>query len=158
VVPTLLERLAWGQHVRVRTAAAGALAEVGARLVVRDRIREALEPRVDDRDFRVQMAAIAALRALGDERALPALRRAAAQATDGRVRRACRAACRRLEQRAERAPELAKLADGVEALRGEVAKLLDRVQRLEGAPAPRRVSPAGKRASAARKRGHRRGR
>ncbi|HVG93492.1 MAG TPA: M1 family aminopeptidase [Planctomycetota bacterium] len=158
VVPTLLERLAWGQHVRVRSAAAGALAEVGARLVVRDRIREALEQRIDDRDFRVQMAAIAALRALGDERALPALRRAAAQATDGRVRRGCRAACRRLEQRAERAPELAKLADGVEALRGEVAKLLDRVQRLEGGPAPKRVSPAGKRAAAARKRGPRRGR
>jgi hypothetical protein len=102
------------------------------------------------------MAAIGALRALGDDRAIPALRRAAAQATDGRVRRACRAAVRRLEQRAERAPETAKLQDAVESLRGEVAKLLDRVQRLEGEPAPKKGAPARKASPAARARRPRR--
>mgnify|MGYP003375261623 CR=1 FL=1 len=150
VVPTLFQRLERGQHARVRASAAMALAYVGARLVVRDAIRERLEERIDDRDFRVQMAAIAALRALGDERALPALRRGADQAVDGRVRRACRGAARRLEQRVERTTETAKLADAVETLRRKAGGLEDRLERLEarlGVKAP--AKPVGKAASKA---------
>jgi len=130
-LPTLFARLQWGQHARVRTAAAMALAFVGSRIGMRDAVRERLEERIDDRDFRVQMAAIAALRTLGDERAVPALRRGADQATDGRVKRACRGAARRLEQRGERTTETARLSDAVESLRRDVAGLLDRVQKAE---------------------------
>ncbi len=152
VVPTLLKRLERGQHARVRASAAMALAFVGARLVVRDAIRERLEERIDDRDFRVQMAAIMALRLLGDERALPALRRGADQAVDGRVRRACRGAARRLEQRVERTTETAKLADGVETLRREAGELKGRLEKLEarlGGRAPGKAAPkAGKPAPA----------
>ena len=131
VVPTLVTRLTWGQHARVRTAAAMSLAYVGSRMVSRDAIRERLEERIDDRDFRVQMAAIGALRALGDERAVEALRRGADQAGDGRVKRACRGAARRLEQRADRTTETARLSDVVESLRRDVAGLVDRLQKTE---------------------------
>ncbi len=90
------------------------------RMVQRDDVRERLEAGIDDRDFRVQMAAIAALRLLGDERSAPALARGAEQATDGRVRRACRAAMLRIGKRAERTTEVARLSDAVETLRREV--------------------------------------
>ena len=114
-IPTLERRLEWGNHPRVRGAAAIAMAAIGARLTQRDAIRERLEAAIDDRDFRVQMAAIFALRALGDERAIGALRRASDQATDGRVRRACRVAARRLERGGERTTEVARLSDALEA-------------------------------------------
>lgn len=166
VVPTLLERYRYGHHPRVRVAAAGALAFVGARLVVRDAIREALEAGIDDRDFRVQMASIAALRALGDERAVPALARGAEQATDGRVKRACRGAIARLGKRAERTTEVARLSDAVETLRREVARLADEVRRAEAARAPagkggpkaRDARPGATRKPAARGAGRPRGR
>ena len=145
VVPTLLGETAWGRHARVRTAAALALAEVGARLVVRDAVRERLEQLVDDRDFRVQMAGIAALRALGDERAVPTLRRGADQATDGRVKRACRAAARRLEARSERTAEVSRLSDAVESLRREVASLSDRLRKAEAGTPSAGASAAGRR-------------
>ncbi len=130
-LPTIFARYAWGEHARVRVAAAMAMAEIGARLLVRDAVRERLEEGVDDRDFRVQMTSIAALRALGDERALPALRRGADQATDGRVKRACRAAARRLEQGAARTSETARLSDAVETVRRENGELKSRLERLE---------------------------
>jgi aminopeptidase N len=134
VVDTLVGQLAWGKHSRVRMAAAGSLAQIGSRLVVRDGIRDRLEALIDDRDFRVQMAGIAALRAMGDDRAIPALRRGAEQAIDGRVKRACRGAARRLEQRAERTSEVGKLSDAVETLRREVAVLSDRLRKSEARP------------------------
>src|SRR5204862_93708 len=77
------------------------------------------------------MAAIAALRYLGDEKALGALRRATDQAIDGRTKRACRVAARRLEQRSERTSEVAKLSDAVESLRRVNADLLTRLPKLE---------------------------
>jgi len=135
-LPALFARLARGNHPRVRTAAALSLATIGARLVVRDAIRERLEEAIDDRDFRVQMAAIAALRTLGDDRAIPALRRGAEQATDGRVKRACRATARRLEQGAVRTQETARLSDAVEALRRENGELKARLEKLESVARP----------------------
>lgn len=131
VLPTLFNRFQYGHHPRVRAAAALSLASVGSRLLVRDAIRERLEAGVDDRDFRVQMTSIASLRMLGDERAIPALRRASEQALDGRVRRASRATARRLEQRADRATEVARLSDSVESLRRQNADVLARLQKLE---------------------------
>ena len=139
VLPALFERFAWGQHARVRTAAAIGMAQVATRMVQRDDVRERLEAGIDDRDFRVQMAAIAALRLLGDERSAPALARGAEQATDGRVKRACRAAMLRIGKRAERTTEVARLSDAVETLRREVAGLHDKLRKFEGgkpAPAP----------------------
>jgi aminopeptidase N len=131
VVPSLVERLKPEHHSRVRSAAAMALAEVGSRLVVRDAVREVLEPRLDDRDFRVQLAAIVALRTLGDERAIPALRRAADQALDGRIRRGARTAARRLEKGAERTAEVARLSDALDLLRRQAADLASRLEKLE---------------------------
>jgi aminopeptidase N len=131
VVPFLVERLRPEHHSRVRSAAALALAEVGSRLVVRDAVREVLEPRLDDRDFRVQLAASVALRTLGDERAIPALRRAADQALDGRIRRGARTAARRLEQGSERTAEVARLSDALDALRRQASDLASRLEKLE---------------------------
>jgi aminopeptidase N len=155
-LPALERRLAWGNHPRVRAAAAAAMAEIGSRLRSRDAVREKLEARVDDADFRVQMSAIAALRALGDEGAIPALRRAADQAVDGRVRRACRAAARRLDAVADRSTELARLSDAVEALRRQAAELSTKVERLEAkagmGPKPTAAAKAAPKKKPARKR------
>jgi hypothetical protein len=97
------------------------------------------------------MASIAALRTLGDDRALPALRRGADQAVDGRVKRACRAAARRIEQRSERTSEVARLADTVDAMRKDIATLADMIRafeaRADGRPAAR-GTPAAKAPSA----------
>jgi hypothetical protein len=75
---------------------------------------------------------------MGDDRAIPALRRGADQAIDGRVKRACRAAVRRLEQRSERTAEVSKLSDAVESLRREVASLGDRLRKAEAVRGPGR--------------------
>ena len=156
-LPALFARYAWGNHARVRVAAAMGLAEIGARLVVRDAVREKLEEGIDDRDFRVQMASIGALRNLGDERAIPALRRGAGQATDGRVKRACRAAARRVEQGATRTQETARLSDAVETLRRDNGELKTRLEKLETllpkTKAPK-LKPAAK-AKPAKKKGRR---
>ncbi|MHC5010195.1 MAG: M1 family aminopeptidase, partial [Planctomycetota bacterium] len=120
-VPVLLRAFARGKHPRLRTAAAAALAEVGRRMTVRDPVREALEDAVEDPDFRVVMAALAALLALGDEASAPTLRRAADQALDGRARRAARFALRAIRKRGERTPEVAGLADDVDRLKKQNA-------------------------------------
>ena len=74
------------------------------------------------------------------------------------MKRACRGAARRLEQRGERTTETARLSDAVESLRRDVAGLLDRVQKAEvrsgsataakstGAASPRPSKQASKKA------------
>ncbi len=152
-VPLLLERAARGQLTRLRTAAVGALAQVGRRLTNREAVREALVELLSDPSFPVVMAAIAALRALGDERALGALHAAAESGADGRVRRAAQIAAARIAKGAERTKEVARLSDDLEQMRRSNHDLLTRLERLEqqGAPRPPRGAArgAGKRAQAA---------
>ncbi len=143
-VPLLVERLAPTQMARLRSAAAGALAQLGRRMVQREALREALVELLHDASFPVLMAGIAALRVLGDERALGALGELAESGGDGRVRRAARVAAARIGRGAERTREVARLADELEAMRRTHRDLLGRMERLEAG-----ARPGGKAAGAA---------
>ena len=136
VLPTLLSWGAYGRHMRLRVAVASALATVGRRMTAREPVLEALGDYLAERDFRMVMASIAALRALGDERGIALLGQAPVAHPDGRVRRSARVAAARLRKNAERTTEVARLADDVEAMRDITAKLLSRIERLENERRP----------------------
>ncbi len=135
-VPLLLERLAPREAMRLRSAAAGALAVLGRRLVQREAVREALVDLLGDASFPVVSNAIVALRVLGDERALGALHALAESGADGRVKRAARIAAGRIGRGAERTKEVARLSDDLEGLRRTNLDLVSRLERLEGKLAP----------------------
>jgi aminopeptidase N len=142
VIPAIEERFRYGNPERLRAVAASALAEVGRRVTPKDAVRETLQEGLKDRDFRVQMASIAALAHLEDARATPALAVLQDQTPDGRVRRAARGAVQRLRKSGERSQESGRLADEVETLRKRNADLLSRLERVEvrlGPPAARRA-------------------
>lgn len=149
-VPALLARTARGQNARLRSAAIGALAQVGRRLTNRELVREALVELLTDPSFPVVMAAISGLRTLGDERALGALYALAESGWDGRIRRAAQVAAGRIAKGAERTREVAKLSDDLEGMRRANLDLLTRLERLEThfAPAPG-SGPTAKAAGAA---------
>jgi aminopeptidase N len=146
-VPLLLGRIARGHVARLRAAAAGALAQAGRRLVNREAVREALQELLRDPSFPVVMAAIGALRVLGDERALGALHALAESGADGRVRRAALVAAGRLGRGAERTQEVARLSDDLDKVRRANHDLLARLDRLEARVTGKPVAkPAAKRA------------
>jgi aminopeptidase N len=131
VVPVLLSRLPRGNPPRIRAVAAGALATAGRRLANRDAVREALVDLLADPSFPVVMAAIAALRILGDERAVGALYHLAESGGDGRIRRAAQISAHRIGKGAERTREVSKLSDDLELVRKTNLDLLSRLERLE---------------------------
>ncbi|MDJ0974495.1 MAG: M1 family aminopeptidase [Planctomycetota bacterium] len=131
VLPTLLERAKYGQHPRIRQTAAEALATVGRRLTIREPVLDALADMLAEGEFRMVMAAIRSLRALGDPKGIAILGRAPGAHPDGRVRRAARVAASRLRKGSERTTEVAKLSDELETMRAANAKLLARVEQLE---------------------------
>ena len=130
---TLLEYTEWGRHQNARRAATEALgrlaplADEGARL----RVRERLEELLDDPWLRVQLAAIGALEALHDARAVPAVSALAERALDGRVRRSARMAARAIGEAADRGEEVTKLKDEVEKLQQQNQQLKDRLTTVE---------------------------
>lgn len=130
-VALLLGRIARGQVARLRSAAAGALAQAGRRLSNREAVRDALVDLLQDASFPVVMSAIAALRALGDERALGALHALAESGADGRVRRAALVAAGRIGRGLERTKEVARLSDDLDQMRRANHDLLARLDRIE---------------------------
>jgi aminopeptidase N len=131
VVPALLARLPRGNPPRVRAVAAVALAGVGRRLANRDAVREALVDLLADPSFPVVMSAIAALRILGDDRAVAALHHLAESGGDGRIRRAAQISAFRIGKGAERTREVSKLSDDLDSVRKTNLDLLSRLERLE---------------------------
>ncbi len=95
------------------------------------RALEALTEALDDPDFRARIAAVEALRTLGDRRALGALGRAAESDLDGRVRRRAREVARTLSEGLRAEEKLSTLREQVEKLRDESDKLRERVLKLE---------------------------
>ena len=141
-LPLLLERTAWGVHQNARRAAVAALGALAPYLddAGRTRLRERLEELLDDRWLRVQIAAIAALEAVGDAKSIPALRAAGDRALEGRVKRSARVAIRRIGEAQDRSAEVRGLKDEVDKLQQANQKLADRMAALEvrlPAPAPR---------------------
>ncbi len=132
-LPLLLEHTAWGVHQNSRRAAVAALGALAPHVddTARTRIGERLQELLDDRWLRVQIASVAALEAIGDARAVPALRAAADRALEGRVRRMARVAVRRIGAAQDRGAEVRGLKDEVEKLQQANQKLADRMAALE---------------------------
>ncbi|MFA7249525.1 MAG: M1 family aminopeptidase [Dehalococcoidia bacterium] len=132
-LPVLLGLTAWGVHQNSRRAAVAALGALAPYLddAGRTRLRERLEELLDDHWLRVQIAAIAALEAVGDAKAVPALRAAGDRALEGRVKRSVRVAARRIGEAQDRGAEVRGLKDEVEKLQQANQKLADRMAALE---------------------------
>ncbi len=142
-LPLLLDHTKWGVHQNSRRAATSALGALAPYLddTARTRLRERLEELLDDRWLRVQIAAIAAVEAVGDTKSIAALRAAGDRSLEGRVKRSVRVATRRIGEAQDRSAEVRGLKDEVEKLQQTNQKLADRMSALEArlpAPAPRR--------------------
>ena len=138
-LPLLLDHTKWGVHQNSRRAATSALGALAPYLddLGRTRLRERLEELLDDRWLRVQIAAIAAVEAVGDRRSIPALGAAAGRSLEGRVKRSARVAVRRIGEAQDRSAEVRGLKDEVEQLQQTNQKLSDRMAAIEARlPAP----------------------
>jgi aminopeptidase N len=148
-----LLRAAWRSNASwaARRAVVSALAELARGTPMVRAAGEIVEPRLDDRDFRVRGEAAAALARLGLPEAGAAIRRALAAELDGRARRRMADALRDLETGTRPAEEARHLHDEVDRLRGETARLRERLDKLEARmvatppPAPPTPSPKSKR-------------
>jgi len=122
-----------------RRAVVAALGEVAQGTLAARGVREFLEDRFSDPDFRVRMAVAEALGRLGDRAAVPAIERALAAELDGRARRRMREAITDLREGARPAERLTRLQEEVERLRAETARMrerLDAVEARQGARPP----------------------
>jgi HEAT repeat protein len=98
------------------------------------RARERLEACLSDPDFRVRMDAALALAEIGDVRSIPAIERAHAAELDGRAKRRFRNAITQLREKGSSGEKLRKLGEDVERLRGESARMRERLEALESRP------------------------
>jgi len=132
-IPFLLEGAAWGRASQGRRAALGAAAQLakGRRDREAREVREYIEHALEDRDFRVQAAAIEALSVIADPAAIAALRKVNVRELDGRLRRRAAEVVRDLEDGRSRDEEVVKLRDELGQLREVVIKLKDQVERMQ---------------------------
>ena len=130
-VDALLEAIRLGRDEGLRRATAGALARAGELLYPeRARIVDAILQLLDDPMFLVQLAAIGAAEALGDERALPALERLASTGFDGRVRRDAAEAAIRIREAQKVPPQVSALRSDLDTLREEQRTLQEKIEAL----------------------------
>lgn len=127
-IPICLEWTKYGRPTYTRRAALSALGKIGEG---RKEVRDAVIALLDDKSFNVRMSAVAALEALHDVAALPALDAMASQDIDGRLKRRCAEAARAIREHAEKPVELKKMRDELAELKAANRALLDRVDRLE---------------------------
>ncbi len=139
VIEAALTRAASFQSRRAAVTALGRLAEGTEHA---RRARERLEACLSDPDFRVRMDAGLALAEIGDARAIPAIERALTGEADGRAKRRFRNAIARLRDKGTANDRVRKLAEDVEWLRGESARLRERLEKLEARPTGGTPSPA----------------
>ena len=132
-VPMLLEATAEGCSPHARAAAIGSLAELtaGRRDRGAKRARERAERLLRDDSFRVQYAAIEALRTIADPAALPALQQLVARELDGRLRRRAKEAMNDIRSGDGMAGQLEDMRQQLEAMRTRMHETLERMEQLE---------------------------
>ncbi len=128
----LVTHASMGHSQRVRSAAIGALANLGEAVPsCLDFAVEFLCESATDGPFRVVLAAVAGLGRLKDPKALGVLDRLHASAADGRVRRMAWEAARDIREGRGTSDALRSLRDDFDAAGGRAADLRDRVASLE---------------------------
>ncbi len=133
-----LEYARYGKPAIGRRAAIAALGSLGAELAPRAKqIVETLSELLDDPDFRARIAAVEALKTIGDRAAIGPLGRAERRDTDGRVRRRAREVARAIEAGSSQGSALKGLRESVERLELENRTLQERVSKLELNPSGR---------------------
>ncbi len=132
VLPVLLDHTSERVHPRVVTAACAALARLGDEVdAVRLPVVERLCVLATSDSFRVCIAALNALGALRDPRALPVLTRVHASASDGRSRRIAYEAAAKVREGRTSAEGLGAVRREVESLVEENRKLRARIEKVE---------------------------
>ncbi|MEO8213611.1 MAG: M1 family aminopeptidase [Myxococcales bacterium] len=128
-------RAAWRSRgpFQSRRALIMAIAELAQGSATPRPVREFLEDRFSDGDFRVRLEVALALARLGDRRALPAIERALAGELDGRARRRMREAVTELREGTRTSEQLVRLQEEMSRLRGDTASLRERLDSLENA-------------------------
>jgi aminopeptidase N len=114
-----------------RRALVLALAEIAQGTLAARGVREFLEDRFADDDFRVRFAVAEALSRLGDRAAVPAIERALAAELDGRARRRMRDAISELREGSRPHERMVRLQEELERLRVETARLRERLDVID---------------------------
>jgi aminopeptidase N len=126
---------AWRPHgagvFLARRAVVVAAAELSAGTSFARAGRELVEDCLRDPDFRVRGEAAAALGRIGQPESIPAIERTLAAELDGRARRRMNDAIRVLRDGVRPAEQTRLLRDEVDRLRGEHARLRERLEKLE---------------------------
>jgi aminopeptidase N len=131
-IDVALEACKYGRPVIGRRAAIAALGALGAVHHARKRqILEVLTELLEDPDFRARIAAVEALRVLGESDAIGALGKAERRDLDGRVRRRAREVARALGEHAAQDEATKSLRESVEKLESENRELKERLLKLE---------------------------
>ncbi|HTA39171.1 MAG TPA: HEAT repeat domain-containing protein, partial [Candidatus Acidoferrales bacterium] len=115
----------------LRRAAVAAIGRIGE-LVEAERTHavEAIDERLDDAAFQVQIAALAAAESLGDARLLSTLDRLSQAAFDGRVRRDAMEAAIRVREAAKVPGQVSAMRGDIDELREEQRKLQEKIETL----------------------------
>ena len=126
------EYSAYGRPARARVAAVGALARFAAlKDSRRVEILDFMAPLVDDREFMMRMRIPSAFAEIGDQRALPALRRLADRDLDGRIQRHANEAITSISEGRSRVEEGNRLREDIDKLRDDNKKLQERLEKVE---------------------------
>lgn len=122
----------YGEPFQARPVAVGAMARLGAYFPERKKVLgEEIAAFLEDRDFRVRIAAANALKTLDDPSQAPALDRMAARELDGRAVRMARENSLALRKGARTEDEVRRLREEFEKVREENARLRDRIEKVE---------------------------
>ncbi|MGA6972524.1 MAG: HEAT repeat domain-containing protein, partial [Candidatus Binatus sp.] len=126
------EYAAYGRPPRARVAALGTLARFAAiKENRRVEILDFMSPLADDREFMVRMRIPSAFSEVGDQRALPALRRLADRDLDGRIQRHANDAIAAISEGRGRIEEGQRLREDIDKLRDDNKKLQERLEKIE---------------------------
>jgi aminopeptidase N len=138
-IDVALEAVKYGKPIIGRRAAISALGSLGALHPARKRaILEVLTELLEDPDFRARIAAVEALRVLGESDAIPALAQAERRDLDGRVRRRAREVQKALADRAVQEEAMRGLRESMEKLESENRDLKERLLKIEARLEPKK--------------------
>jgi len=131
-IPVARDLMRYGGPARARVAAIGTLARFAAlKENRRIEILDWLTPLADDREFMVRMRISGAFAEIGDQRAVPALRRLADRDLDGRIQRHANEAITSIGEGRSRVEEGQRLREDIDKLRDENKKLQERLEKVE---------------------------